>query len=527
MPAQTSPRHRPQTAVKLGLLLAWLLSACQPAPTPDDSAIYTQAAITMQAQLTIQAGETAVAQLTSIASQPSPTPPPPTPLSPPTEVASPTPTNAPLPTDTPLPSPTPPPPPPSATPLPCDQAEFVKDITIPPGSSFPLGASFIKTWRVRNVGTCTWSRDYTLMFINGNNMGGNTFISLPGSVAPGQSLDLSITLTAPSYPGAYQGEWMLRNAGGALFGVGADGQQPLVVRINAVQPSFPQSSDIDLAANYCAAAWNSATGPLTCPGIPADPNGSVTLQERVDAETGRLRGLTLLAYPNQERDGWVRGQYPAYRVRQDDHFLADVGCLAQDRQCNLIFQLEYRANDGTKGTLGTWDEAYDGSVTSIDIDLSPLAGKSVQFILLTYNNGRPRDASGFWFEPRIEKQAFAATLVLDWTRETTQPASCSALRVSLFNQVSGQAQAFSCQGGERKLGQIALSPEDLAQMLEWYQKFNTFEAEVYRASPTQPISFWIYFDGVGGNKANDANIQAINGFAARLFAQIAGGPIIE
>ena len=44
--------------------------------------------------------------------------------------------------------------PPTAT---CDLAQFVRDVTVPDGTTFLPGATFTKTWRLKNAGTCTWS----------------------------------------------------------------------------------------------------------------------------------------------------------------------------------------------------------------------------------------------------------------------------------------------------------------------------------------------------------------------------------
>ena len=44
----------------------------------------------------------------------------------------------------------------------CDLASFVKDMSIPDGSVFTPGATFTKTWRLENAGTCTWS-GYSLL----------------------------------------------------------------------------------------------------------------------------------------------------------------------------------------------------------------------------------------------------------------------------------------------------------------------------------------------------------------------------
>jgi len=105
---------------------------------------------------------------------------------------------------------------PSATPN-CDQAQFIKDVTIPDGTNFNAGDSFTKTWRVKNVGTCTWT-GYAMVFDSGDAMNGATPIAI-GTIAPGQEVDLSVNLTAPATNGSYRGYWRIRNATGILIPV--------------------------------------------------------------------------------------------------------------------------------------------------------------------------------------------------------------------------------------------------------------------------------------------------------------------
>ena len=85
----------------------------------------------------------------------------------------------------------------------CDQARFLKDVSIPDGTVFAPGASFTKTWRMRNDGTCTWS-GYTLVFDSGDSMNGSSPTTI-GTVASGGEVDVSVTLTAPATVGSYRG----------------------------------------------------------------------------------------------------------------------------------------------------------------------------------------------------------------------------------------------------------------------------------------------------------------------------------
>jgi hypothetical protein len=106
----------------------------------------------------------------------------------------------------------------TATPL-CDLAQFVTDVTVPDGTEVLPGQTFTKTWRLRNMGTCTWTTGYQLIFNDGELMSGPASQPLAGDVAPGQQVDISVALKSPVNPGTYRGYWRLRNAAGVLIPV--------------------------------------------------------------------------------------------------------------------------------------------------------------------------------------------------------------------------------------------------------------------------------------------------------------------
>lgn len=100
----------------------------------------------------------------------------------------------------------------------CDAMAFVSDVTVPDGTDFAPGATFTKTWRIRNSGTCSWSTSYSVVFSSGAAMGGPATQPLTATIAPNSTLDVSVNLTAPSATGTHTGYWMLRNAAGQTFG---------------------------------------------------------------------------------------------------------------------------------------------------------------------------------------------------------------------------------------------------------------------------------------------------------------------
>jgi hypothetical protein len=104
------------------------------------------------------------------------------------------------------------------------------------------GETFTKTWRLKNLGTCTWTPDYKLVYNSGTQMGGTTATKLPAYVAPGQTVDISITLTTPSSAGSYTGYWMLRNPAGTLFGSGDKANIPFYVDIVVKEKDLPHGT---------------------------------------------------------------------------------------------------------------------------------------------------------------------------------------------------------------------------------------------------------------------------------------------
>jgi hypothetical protein len=138
----------------------------------------------------------------------------------------------------------------------CDKAQFIKDVTVPDGTSFAPGETFNKTWRLKNIGPCSWTTSYQLVFENGDKMDGPDALTFPKTVAPGQTVDLTVSLAAPNAAGSYRGYWMFKNASGNRFGFGPDGNKPWWV-------------DIKVSGTVTAAATNTpgSTTPTATPTV--------------------------------------------------------------------------------------------------------------------------------------------------------------------------------------------------------------------------------------------------------------------
>ncbi len=114
---------------------------------------------------------------------------------------------------------------------------FVQDVTVPDDTLFAPGTEFEKTWQLRNSGTCPWTTGYSLIFAGGDDMGGPVSVPLENAVVPGQTANVSVSLTAPETLGTYRADWLMADAAGNPFGVDGFDDQVIWVQIEVGTPA--------------------------------------------------------------------------------------------------------------------------------------------------------------------------------------------------------------------------------------------------------------------------------------------------
>ena len=126
---------------------------------------------------------------------------------------------------------------PSPQPEDCtNKAKFINE-TMPDKTSIGANKNFTKTWTLQNVGTCTWTEEYKLVFVDGDQMGGTDASLIGKSVSPQSQITLSLDLVAPSTSGVFQGNWKLESARNTVFGLGTNADKPFWVNITVVETS--------------------------------------------------------------------------------------------------------------------------------------------------------------------------------------------------------------------------------------------------------------------------------------------------
>ncbi len=152
--------------------------------------------------------------------------------------------------------------------------QFLADVTIPDGTVLAPGAAFVKTWRVKNNGTCEWV-NYKLIFAAGEQMGGPASVAVNATPTSG-TVDISVNLVAPTTPGEHKGGWRFQATNGSVFGT-----LWVIINVPAPATATTPSTAAPASANWNG-EWGSNCGSFNC--------GTVNLVQNGTAINGTFAG---------------------------------------------------------------------------------------------------------------------------------------------------------------------------------------------------------------------------------------------
>ncbi|HLO18270.1 MAG TPA: NBR1-Ig-like domain-containing protein, partial [Anaerolineales bacterium] len=154
--------------------------------------------------------------------------------------------------------------------------------------------AFTKTWRLKNTGTCTWDNNYLVAYISGTTMSqqpGYWIVQQGQTVVPGQTVDVSVGMTAPVDSGNYASYWGLKKVDGQFMPIqrGANGTSFYVkIKVNngvAEGKITAQSISIELEQGSGTVCTASATY-FVHASITAD--GATTATYEVGSTAGQI-----------------------------------------------------------------------------------------------------------------------------------------------------------------------------------------------------------------------------------------------
>jgi hypothetical protein len=247
-------------------------------------------------------------------------------------------------------------------------AKFVKDVTIPDGTELSPNAAFVKVWRMRNSGTCTWEAGTELVFSSGDQMGGPADIPVTTPVAPGGEVDISASLIAPNTPGVYQGKWQLRDHKGTFFGSAI--WVKIVVPSPATNTPTPTPTPTPLPGPMCTPPSCSAGEVAICPGLCTGGCGMVcaTVTPSTPDVPPPLAGVWSALGGAGGTLGDPTGNAAVDRWTADQRFQHGYMYWRNNEgsPADYIYVLYY-GGGGTDKTEGTWERYQDTWVEGMDI----------------------------------------------------------------------------------------------------------------------------------------------------------------
>jgi hypothetical protein len=154
----------------------------------------------------------------------------------------------------------------AATAAACKPAAEVTDVTVPDGSRFKPGESFVKTWRFTSSGNCAWEKDTVLAFRSGESFSALD-VALVDAVDIGRSIEISLTMKAPQRVGAYVGQWVLQRPSGQVITTTS-------LHINVFAPTAASAVALTPTAKPAASSPIGHIPPVGSGSFEADPSAS-------------------------------------------------------------------------------------------------------------------------------------------------------------------------------------------------------------------------------------------------------------
>lgn len=98
----------------------------------------------------------------------------------------------------------------------CLNSQLVS-LSVQSGAKMDKGDTFTQTFTIKNTGTCTWNGDYKLTYVGGDMLNSDTR-KIRRDVGPGGTVDVSLSMAAPTTSGSVQSAWQMASDDGTMFG---------------------------------------------------------------------------------------------------------------------------------------------------------------------------------------------------------------------------------------------------------------------------------------------------------------------
>ena len=276
-------------------------------------------------------------------------------------------TNTPFPT----PSPTSPTPTVDATLAACKEgAIVVQDVTIPDNTYIAPGATFKKTWRFENTGTCPWN-GYTIAFASGDRMGAPDSVPVPAT-APKATVDVSVALTAPTAYNAYAGYFVLNDQSGNAVPIGIYKNFWVKIIVSGVQLTPAESLEIT-------------------------PSNSTPVSQSQSTDSASCKYTASASYVSQIENliNTARAQGSLHKLSINSQLTTAAQGHSADMACHNL--LSHTGSDGS----------------TIDQRILAAGYNPTDYIEIIFGSGDPQQAFNWWMNDPVHHDAIMDTGVTE------------------------------------------------------------------------------------------------------------------
>lgn len=164
-----------------------------------------------------------------------------------------------------------------------DGARFVRQ-SVP--ATMAVGEEYTARLTLQNIGSSTWIPTGAFGYILGsqsppsNKTWGSNSAALPGEVAPGQEVDIAVSVQAPSQPGNYDFQWQMVHSNVAWFGDKSD-----KVTVQVIEVPSPTPTPTPLAVPFLDPTMTPMPSPTPTPNwsrIPSEWKGRILFKSDRD-----------------------------------------------------------------------------------------------------------------------------------------------------------------------------------------------------------------------------------------------------
>jgi hypothetical protein len=315
----------------------------------------------------------------------------------------------------------------TATAKPCNVATAI-DVNVPDDwETGPLD-HFTKTWRFTNLGSCTWTSGYTLVFDHGDQMDAPASVQVTlGTVPPGGTVDVSVDLLSPAIAGTYRGDFQLKAPDTTLFG---HVWVQIKVTSSALPPPAVMPSVSSVYADVSVSPGMTKQASVSCPAGTVAVSGGFSTHRKVQVYSQSLSGNGWRAFGKNtdlvSRNLRVYATCLTYPSTSSTHYWTTGTVTAGD-----ILNLKQACPAGTIVTGGGFSGTSDGSVW-------------------TYNSSQSGNGWQTWVKNTSgsNKSVNVYAVCLSGATATT---SSSSVTVSIPAHASGGSN-YTCPSGKILVG---------------------------------------------------------------------------